>query len=382
MRRTRGSVVLGLAVGAFLVLTMARAEAAPWDKLLTFASVEADPDTAYWLTEEQGPWMVLACSFSGQNARQEAHELVLELRRRYKLPAYLYEKNFDLGEETYGRGIDRYGAPLRMKYQRGSEVTEVAVMVGNFEAVDDRESQRTLEQIKHTFPQCLELDPSHPTNRNFAAWRLLARFASPEAEKKGPMAKAFITTNPLLPKDYFAPKGIDKLVLAMNEGNKYSLLDCPGKFTVQVAHFTGGVLIKQDLIRAENEGRGRMKSKLDEAGEKAEKLVEALRMKGYEAYVLHDRYASIVTVGSFDSVGTPRRDGRIEINPKIHAIMKTFGADQPAVGAGQPSMGGFPGGTSRPKAVVGVPLDVQPIPVEVPKRSIASDYASGVARMP
>jgi hypothetical protein len=264
-----------------------------------------------------------------------------------------------------------------MRYQRGSELTEVAVMVGNYESVDDPEAQRTLEKLKYTFPECLKLEPSRPTARNLAGLRLIQQaLLAPGNRKKGkgPMGKAFITTNPLLPKDYFAPKGIDKLVLAMNDGIDYSLLDCPGKYTVQVAHFTGGVLIEQNLIEAVEEGRGRFKSKLDEAGEKAEKLAKALRLKGYEAYVFHDRYASLVTVGSFDSVGVPRRDGRIEINPKIHAIMKTFGAEQ------QPGTAP-PGAAVRPKSVVGIPLDVQPIPVQVPKRSIASDYATGVARM-
>ena len=54
------------------------------------------------------------------------------------------------------------------------------------------------------------------------------------------MGHAFITTNPLLPADYYAPrKGIDELVLRMNKGVTHSLLDCPGKYTVQVAHFMG-----------------------------------------------------------------------------------------------------------------------------------------------
>jgi len=49
-----------------------------------------------------------------------------------------------------------------------------------------------------------------------------------------------------------------------------------------------------------------MKSELEAAAEKAHRLAKALRMKGYDAYEFHDRYASIVTVGSFNSAGTPR----------------------------------------------------------------------------
>ncbi|MCR4415145.1 MAG: hypothetical protein NUV77_22215, partial [Thermoguttaceae bacterium] len=91
---------------------------APWDKILTVNRVEADPKKDYTLSEKNGPWMILACSFSAgedeqsrQAARQQARELVLELRKRYKLPAYMYEKEFEFGKEVIGRGVDRFGNP-------------------------------------------------------------------------------------------------------------------------------------------------------------------------------------------------------------------------------------------------------------------------------
>ena len=42
--------------------------AGPWDKLLTAQRVDADPQKAYNLTEQNGPWMIMACSFSGEKA--------------------------------------------------------------------------------------------------------------------------------------------------------------------------------------------------------------------------------------------------------------------------------------------------------------------------
>ena len=366
---SRGGLWLrALAVGVVGGLA-AVAVSSPLDGLLTFRRMEADPNRSYRLTEENGPWTILACSFSGENAVREAHDLVLELRKRYKLPAYVYEREFDFGEEALGRGLDEYGAPLKLRYQRGSQSTEVAVMVGDYPSVDDAEAQQTLRKLKYFRPECLELDPNHPTRRSLAGLRAIQQaILAPGNEKKskGPMGHAFVTTNPLLPNDYYAPKGIDKFVQAMNEGIDHSLLDCPGKYTVQVAHFTGRVILDQGDIRAIENGK-EMDSKLIEAGEKAEKLAEALRLKGYEAYVLHDRHASIVTVGNFDSVGTPRADGRIEINRGVHAIMKTFGAEQMAVP-------GRAAGVMKPKLLLGIPFDAQPIPVRVPRRSISSDY--------
>jgi len=140
-----------------------------------------------------------------------------------------------------------------------------------------------------------------------------------------------------------------------------------------VAHFTGRVVIDQREIAAVESGK-QMKSKLVEAGEKAERLTKALRLNGYDAYQFHDRYASIVTVGAFDSVGAPRADGKIEINPKMHAVMKIFAAEQA-------TLPGQPGGTLEPKIFVGIPFDLQPIPVQVPRRSISRDYSRNAVGM-
>jgi hypothetical protein len=342
--------------------------APPWAKLLTFDRVEADPDKSYPLSEDNGPWMIVACSFSGEGAEEQARELVYELRKRYKLPAYSCKAAFQFGF-TQGRGLDQYGAPLQMRY-RIDDIDEIAVLVGNYAAVDDQEAQETLRKLKFTFPKCLEVDERQQTNQSLAGWRMaqkrLQEAIGSEKKQKGPMGHAFVTTNPLLPAEFFADPGIDPLVLEMNKDVEHSLLDCPGKYTVQVATFKGNVLIQPEEIEAVESG-GEVKSQLAEAAEKAHLLTEALRVKGWEAYEFHDRYASIVTVGSFDSVGTPRADGKTEINPRILTIMQTFGP--------QP-LPRLPDGAIPVRSLIGIPFDIQPIPVQVPKRSIGREMAA------
>ena len=356
----------------------------PWGNLVSLTSVDADPNKAYALDEEHGPWMIMACSFSGDGAEEQAQELALELRKRYKLRAYTYRGRFDPGK-AQGRGIDEFGRPRKwnyMKYKdskdkekaRHPELTEVAVLVGNYQAADEREAQKNLQKIKYATPECLALKEGEQTNQPLTGWRMIQRQVyeaiGSEKKKLGPMSHAFITTNPLLPPEYFAPRnGIDEVVLALNKDVPYSLLDCPGKYTVQVATFKGHVIIKQNEIQAIENGDKQMDSQLAKAAQKADKLVRALRMKGYDAYQFHDRYASIVTVGSFNSVGMPRLDGRTEINPAIHLIMKTFGAESKML----------PGQTTPVtplKSLVGIPFDIQPIPVQVPKRSISTALRS------
>lgn len=338
--------------------------AGTFPNLFTLNRVEADPNKDYWLSEENGPWMIMACSFTGDQAEQQARELVLELRKRYKLPAYMYEKTFDLKAEGGSN-------PRRYRYQQGERIREVAVLVGDFPSVDDPRAQETLQKIKCYRPAALEPRPEKSTSLTLAALRSIQQSLltdDNEKKQKGPMRHAFLTTNPLLPDEYFAPKGVDKFILALNEGYEYNLLNCPGRYSVQVAHFTGEVIIDQREIQAIERGEKTFRSSLVDAARKAHELTLALRQKGYEAYEFHDRGASIVTVGSFDSLGTRRPDGKIELDPRIVQIINTFAAEPAPPVPGVPTLG------YKPKTLIGIPFDIQPTPVEVPKRSFATDY--------
>ena len=92
-----------------------------------------------------------------------------------------------------------------------------------------------------------------------------------------------------------------------------------------------------------------------------------------EAYEFHDRFESIVTVGSFDSIGSKTRDGKINLNSEVYAVMHKFAARRRQFpGRNGEAMTGL-----EPRQLEGIPFDVQPIPVGVPSRSIATDYAAG-----
>ena len=371
MSRLLALMVIPVACSA----AVARA-AKPWDRLIAPNSIEADPKKSYELTEENGPWMIMACSFSGQGADQQAQDLVIELRKKYKVPAYTYKKRFEFGK-IEGRGVDRFNRPVKMKYQRGlDQVEETAVLVGNYRGIDEPEGQEVLQKVKTLKPDCLQLEEGKKTNRTLAGWRTLQQAVLPdssELKKLGPMSHAFLTTNPLLPKDYFSPKGVSAEVLELNRGVEHCLLDCPGKYTVQVAHFTGNVIIDQKEIREINAGTKEMRSQLADAAQSAHLLTKALRKAGVEAYEFHDLRSSIVTVGNFESVGTPQPDGKIELTPEIYRIIQRYGSDQASTGV--PTAGGsIKAQAWRVEGGKSVPFDVTPVPIEVPRRSIAADY--------
>ncbi len=114
-----------------------------------------------------------------------------------------------------------------------------------------------------------------------------------------------------------------------------------------------------------------MPNKLQEAGDKAELLCQSLRQKGYEAWVFHDRSESVVTVGSFQSIGNQRKDGKTEMDPQIHHIMKTFGPESKTkvIQAGAKPADLIPKITqvSYNNIETQIVLDMQPIPIQVPK---------------
>lgn len=364
----RAYAILTLLTSA-LLLTAISPRTAPAAPPLSNVFKRVVPDStngSVGLTEKNGPWMIFAGSFAGPGAEEDARALVTELRSRYRLPAYVHKQHYDYTKRLRGKGLTPDGGPKIMTYRQKGAFDEIAVLVGNFATVNDPAIEKTLKRIKYAQPQSLSLSDDNPTTLRFAGLRARQKSINNDAAKKskGPLGQAFVTRNPLLPDEFFVPKGIDPLVEKMNKGVKYSLLDCAGKYSVRVATFRGNVIIDQKKVKEVQES-GRMESRLADAAVKAHKLTTLLRGKRVEAYEFHDRYESIVTVGSFHSVGLPRQDGRIEINPTILRLIQSYSPRKHPVGNG--GMAGL-----VPRSLGGIPFDVQPTAVEVPKRSVAN----------
>jgi hypothetical protein len=170
------------------------------------------------------------------------------------------------------------------------------------------------------------------------------------------MHMAFVIPNPLLPEDFFTRAQVDDFVLEMNADVTHSLLDCPGRYTVRVATFTGSGTFDQQAIAGGGKDLG-MESRLVEAAEQAHKLTQALRKNGWQAWEYHDRESSIVCVGSIEQVQVKQADGTMALNPEIARIIAGLGPDQTQLAAG----------TLMPRQITGIMLDVQPKPIDVPK---------------
>lgn len=386
-----------------------------WKQFVPVSRVDADPSNDYRLTQEDGPWLVIAATFSGDGAEEQAHELILEFREKYNLPAFLHEMKFDFGEKSPGRGLDQYGAPVRRRYKK-DEVEEYAVLVGEFPSIDAPEAQQLLRRIKRMEPAALDPKQHSKTAQTLAQFRqfqdaMMEKLG--KEQKHGPMGQAFLARNPLLPREYFVPKGVDPFVARMNKGVEHSLLDCPARYTVQVATFRGSTVLQTSGQTSESSGfelpwKKRARDPLVEAAENAHLLTEELRAHGWEAYEFHDRTESTVSIGAFDQVAQRTSDGRVVPTPQVQRILETFGAlyDTPAdpltgIGndqstkkrvdereqqfaqqyasqLGQVTPGMHPKHVKifkGKKLMRIIPIDVTPHTIEVPQRSVSGDYA-------
>jgi hypothetical protein len=401
--------LFGLVVSALAPIASAQI----WKHLVPVSYNQEVRQTDHRLAQDDGPWLIMVASFDGANASGEATKLAEELSERHHLKSYVHDQTFDHSDNKRpGRGLDQYGAPLRTRYQQ-ERAHEYAVLVGDFPSIDDPVAQQTLERIKTLPSAVLEGDePQTPMEevRKFST-TMMGKIGA--TKNRGPMARAFFTRNPLLPREYFVPSGVDGFIVRMNQGVENNLLDCPGRYTVQVATFVGKTVLQTDRTATEPAEKGfgwgwgkQKEDPLVTAAENAHLLTIELRKKGWEAYEFHNRTESIVTIGSFDQVGQQLAGGQVTPTAEVQKIVTTFGAAyntpaDPLTGDdirqlrsatdlkqqftqmlnshdGQVSTGLNP---KHVKIMRGrkveriIPMDVYPHTIDVPRRSVSGAYA-------
>ena len=392
-----------LVLGSVLTLLAGKLQPATgagtiFSQLVPRKKIEALPQADYTLSRERGPWLVMATSFSGEAGEAEARQLVFELRSKHNLPAYYYGMTFQIGDGNPGRGIDSYGGRIRRRYQRGDAVLQHAVLIGDFPTLSDPAAQEMLRRIKHLTPASLAPKNGKPTSQSLAVVRSFHNLLHKKAgtsQEKGPMGHAFMTKNPLLPKEYFVPQGVAKDVAKWNKDVEFSLMHCQANFSMRVATFKGRSSLKAANDTAQKGKADKLSTALHMAAQNAHFLTTALRKKGWEAYEFHDRHESYVAVGSFQD-GTVLPNGQIWLDhPDAKTIVDTFGARTPQNIFNRPAQQdlimeqqqkarfqkllsdgqGQVGQGFHPKRFVGLPFDIDPVPVRVPKQSISSVYA-------
>jgi len=327
------------------------------------------------LTEAEGPWMILASNFVGVGSRQRAERLANEIRQELELPAYIYKEKFDFT----GTIAQDPTSSKRLRYANRYEYDAYAVLVGEYDTVERPEVERDLQTIRTaTLPIFTdqrevgaETNESNPVTTVKSITAKLFGQSAITKNQLGPMSQAFVTRNPILPEEFFSAPKVDAFVHQMNEGLHHSLLECDGRYTVVVKTFEGlGAIVdgRSDKDFTPSQDR------LNQYAADAEKMASELRSQGVEAYQFHDRYRSLVTVGSFDELGRELPDGRFEYAPEIRAVMKKYSAFNVDPSAARQVPTGTRGILGN--GIAKIPYDVQPTPIAVPKLSKRSIYGA------
>jgi hypothetical protein len=249
-----------------------------------------EPIEPYLLTKENGPFMVLARVFRGPDAERMALALVKELRNEHRLPAYILRTK-DFPGKSLMRGTpptvpSNVMTPDIKMPEKIRTFDEAAVLVGNEKTLKD---QKVLwQRVRKITPDCLN------------------KMSTPFKWREG-LSKSYCTTNPYVPVQLLYPSHKDRLMVQMNSGLR-SIVNCPGRYSLQIAEFAGRSSYQLNSMPVSNSMFPDLKgSPLRTAADDAERMADKLakdaefQRLGVPVYVVHDRTASRVFVGSFDA---------------------------------------------------------------------------------
>lgn len=301
------------------------------------AGIDADPNKDYPLTPEAGQWFVCATCFVGPKAPQLAKEMVFEIRSRYKVPAYVFDKGADERnkERERLRKIHEENGDSSVRLRTVRIPDECAVFVGGFK--EQENAVKALKQVKAWQP------PSNPELSPIIHDSSVPEKEDEQVKVRGahvsPYVMAFVAHNPFVPVEKKADAKMEAFMRKINANEKYSVYNCRKPWTLVVAQFQGVSVIQSKAVDesfiqklfGSSKGESLSASALN-----AENMCETLRKCNLDAYVLHTTWGSVVCIGGFDS----------KDDPKISSMKTRLAA--------------FPKGP-------GLQFMAEPLPMEVPK---------------
>jgi hypothetical protein len=299
------------------------------------AQVDADAGRDYTVTPADGAWMICAADFRGESATKQAHDLVVEIRGRYHLPAFVFDRTAEerrrqqaeieqqrqeLTQMLGDRGVRPEDVSRMIRYTRIDP--ECVVLVGSYR--DMESARKALDQIRKLKPESVPAKrvfistSNSPVFGNDQFWGghrsdHVGEIGDNHADQAvqhdvNPFTTAFVVHNPTVPIDHRQDDADEaKALRNLNSEESLSVYRCRKPWTLVVATYQGPAVVAQDRDTKSMWDRvfGGHNDRLGAAAQNAHNLAEALRKLNYEAYVFHTRYRSVVTVGGFDSRNDP-----------------------------------------------------------------------------
>ena len=285
--------------------------------------------SALTVTPDAGPWMICAASYSGPPSRGQAEELATEIRSRFNLPAYVFnrtgeerrkeQERVERLKEEHRKRLKDAGLPadtkVHIKTVRIDD--QYAVLVGGYK--DDVTARKELDRIRTLKPSDKFKQVAYVPDEK----------GKMREEAINPFQGAFVCRNPAVPVE--KPKqdgGMDQRLKHYNADESYSLLKCGKAWTLAVKVYKGASVIQSQGSSGSVMDRMGLTKKTGELlnanGNEAHKVAEVLRTKpvdprtkqvgvSFDAYVMHTEYNSYVTIGAFDTPDDPRMAQTVQL---------------------------------------------------------------------
>lgn len=311
------------------------------------------PNHPMALRPEHGPFMILVRSYSrparpdpanpGMSAKDLAVGLAEEIKKLPQakgLGVYLFEHISEerraeaqaaaaarkraaeftaamdkLRHTSELNGMEFLGGEQKLRYKTFNYRDQIGVMVGGFRTED--EAVRAMAKVK-TWPT--------PADTRLLDGGAIARQgtdgkATIEKTFLNPYGQAMVVANPTIPRPQAAPGTVpqlDPFIVKLNEGRPYNLLNATKTWTLGVKAFNAPVRVQtrdDDGVGIKLFNFTKTGDILNAGAEAAEQMAKGIRaMTGpepdfrplnLEAFVLHHRSGSMVTVGQFDGPTDP-----------------------------------------------------------------------------
>jgi hypothetical protein len=265
------------------------------------ARVEADPNKEYPISSEAGPYIICVRAYNGPNSRSMANQLTLYLRKN-GWPAYVFDYSAEEKRKAQELLDERYrNLPPDVPRRKTIRVEDQwAVFIGGYKDFDSASDD--LPKLKKTPWDVPELKPlcDHTTGQTSGGARVY---------QISPFAYAIAARNPTVQVPKPDPNAPDPAWKDLNDGRPYNLLGCPKPWTLAVKQFQAPAMIQARSASSKfldmlSFGKN-SEDLLVVTAKQAEEVARVLREMKFQAYVLHTRGGSVVTVGGFDGPDDP-----------------------------------------------------------------------------
>ena len=315
---------------------------------------EMDATEMYKVNPQAGAWMILAASYSGDDGKELCRQLLIELRNRHRLPAYVFnlaekERTKQMLEEQEQIKKQNPLVPYRKRTYHIQD--QWAVLIGGYK--DSKAANAALQGVRNLPMPNLKLPSGKLPYDCTSEPQIDGGRVMVKSTPISPFVHAMCVPNPTIANPHQNGKKYDPFWERLNEGESFSLLRARKPWTLVVKEYIGG-----SVVQPKTTSGGIMDSfswlgghkpgeYLDAAGQQAHKLAESLRDLHFDAYVFHTRTSSVVTIGNFDN---PEDKDAQRVRQQYQSFQQQQASSWTKTGKKDP-----------------LELYSQPIPIEVPR---------------